>query len=149
MLSVVSPGSTTSATDVPANLDNGLRQLYGEEQQGQTTAALKASRLVGVAREAVRDAQRRVLNLGEVDAMIADSPKPEFVRACKSFREQFQKVDEVLEFYLTDGCRSISLLYRRKFSARRYLSAIQKLAPLCSNFATKASMFNDVAYLSR
>src|SRR5438874_6052276 len=54
-------GSLAAAADVPANLDNGLRQLYAEEQQNQLAPAIRASRGHGLARKAVRDTERRVL----------------------------------------------------------------------------------------
>src|SRR5207253_9910978 len=47
--------------DIPANLDNGLRQLYAEEQQNQLAPAITAPRGHGVSRKAVRDTERRVL----------------------------------------------------------------------------------------
>ena len=61
ILRVGSPASVTAASDIPANLDNGLRQLYNEEQPAQATAAIKTARLLGLARKAVRDDQRRIL----------------------------------------------------------------------------------------
>jgi hypothetical protein len=58
VLGLVSPGA---ASDIPANLDNGLKQLYAEEQQNRATAAQTAPRPLGLRRKAVRDSQRRVL----------------------------------------------------------------------------------------
>lgn len=42
--------------------------------------------------------QTRLASLDDIDALIASSPSPEFVATCRSFKEQFQEGDEVLEF---------------------------------------------------
>lgn len=42
--------------------------------------------------------QTRPAALADIDALIAQSPSPQFVGTCKSFREQFQSGDEILEF---------------------------------------------------
>src|SRR5205814_9527744 len=42
--------------------------------------------------------QTRPATLDEIDALIAGSPSPHFVATCRSFRDQFQQGDEVLEF---------------------------------------------------
>ena len=56
-----SSGLLAAAADVPANLDNGLRQLYAEEQQNQLAPTIRAPRGPGLSRKAVRDTERRVL----------------------------------------------------------------------------------------
>jgi Subtilase family len=73
ILRVVSPGPLSAASDIPANLDNGLRQLVaGEQQQSQTATATAtapattatatpARRPIGIMHKAVRDSQSRVL----------------------------------------------------------------------------------------
>src|ERR1700720_3235036 len=52
--------SSGAASDIPANLDNGLRQLCAEEQQSQANAVATAARPLGLRGRAVRDSQRRV-----------------------------------------------------------------------------------------
>jgi hypothetical protein len=42
--------------------------------------------------------QTRPATLSDIDALVANSPSPQFVENCKGFREQFQEGDEVFEF---------------------------------------------------
>ncbi|MDP9253630.1 MAG: hypothetical protein M3O66_01620, partial [Verrucomicrobiota bacterium] len=60
---VVFPGSLSAQSDLPSNLDAGLRQLVSEQQQSRaaTTSNMRGGVQPGLARFAVRDAERRVL----------------------------------------------------------------------------------------
>jgi len=42
--------------------------------------------------------QTQPATLAEIDALIATSPSPEFVAACRAFRKEIQPGDEILEF---------------------------------------------------
>src|SRR5437899_11765077 len=60
---VVFSGSLSAESDLPSNLDAGLRQLASEQQQSRaaTTSSVRGGVQRGLARVAVRDAARRVL----------------------------------------------------------------------------------------
>lgn len=60
---VVFPCSLSAESDLPSNLDAGLRQLVSEQQQSRaaTTLNVRGGAQPGRARFAVRDAERRVL----------------------------------------------------------------------------------------
>jgi hypothetical protein len=62
---IVLPGSLFAQSDLPPNLDAGLRQLVNEQQQGHAAAMASTGRggisQPGLARFAVRDVERRVL----------------------------------------------------------------------------------------
>ena len=60
---VVFPGSLPAESDLPSNLDAGLRQLVSEQQQSRaaTTQNVRGGGQPGLARFAVRDAERRAL----------------------------------------------------------------------------------------
>src|SRR5439155_18650981 len=60
---VVFSGSLSAESDLPSNLDAGLRQLVSEQQQirAATTSRVRGGEQQRLARVAVRDAARRVL----------------------------------------------------------------------------------------
>jgi Subtilase family len=49
-----------AASDLPPNLDNGLRQLYDAEQPGRPTAAISVPQPIALQRKGIRDEQGRV-----------------------------------------------------------------------------------------
>ena len=97
--------------------------LYGDCSPSHAILAEARKRIfsISTAKQTLKSAeqdQTRPATLADIDALIAQSPSPQFVAGCKSLREQFQPGDEILE-YCTSSASWQAMMGRAGYLLRR------------------------------